>query len=94
MLTQVEIMEIAVGNFYKEFSPFTQSHQDSNTNCLCEVSYFCNRITGKDLVSIPKAGTVLASFGTQGLSSALMDSWTTAACSVHSTRNDVAQLLL
>lgn len=47
MLTQVEIMEIVVENFYKDFSPFIQSCQDSNTNCLCEVGYLCNRITDK-----------------------------------------------
>lgn len=71
-------------NFYKDFSPFTPSYQDSNTNCLYEMGYLCNRITDKDPVSIPMAGTVLVSFGTHGLSSALMDSWTTATCSVHS----------
>lgn len=50
MLTQVEIMEIVAENFYKDFSPFTQSYQDSNTNCLREVGSLCNRITDKDPV--------------------------------------------
>lgn len=92
MLTQVEIMEIVVENFYKDFSPFTQSCQDSNTNCLCEVVYLWNRITDKDPVSIPMAGTVLLpSFGTHGLSRALMGSWTTAIQCIP-IGNDVAQL--
>lgn len=40
MLTQVEIMEIVVENFYKEiFSPFTLPCQDTNTNRLYEVCY-------------------------------------------------------
>lgn len=39
MLTQVEIMEIAAENFYKDFFPLPLSYQDTNTNRLYEVGY-------------------------------------------------------
>lgn len=88
MLTQVEIMEIVVENFYKDFfSPFSLSYQDTNTNHLCEVGYLLGIIgllLKKDPFSTPMVGTVLILFGAHELSSVLMDSCTTTTCLVHS----------